>query len=94
MRSRTSEIVATITRGNNDLCCVQEVMWSDASARLITGKDSKYKFFWVSNDHGASGVDVLLAKKLVDKVYDINQVSDRIILIKLLVEDAARTVLS
>ena len=35
-----------------------------------------------------------LAEKWIDKVYDIKQVSDRIILIKLLVEDAALTVLS
>ena len=37
---------------------------------------------------------VRLAEKWIDKVYDIKQVSDRIILIKLLVEDAALTVLS
>ena len=36
---------------------------------------------------------MLLAEKWVDKVYDIKRVSDRIILIKLLVEDAVLTVL-
>ena len=35
-----------------------------------------------------------LAEKWIDKVNDIKQVSDRIILIKLLVEDAVLTVLS
>ena len=85
MRGRSSEIVETITRRNVDLCCVQEVGWRGASARHITGKDSRYKFFWVGNNQGTSGVGVLLAEKWVDKVYDIKRVSDRIMLIKLLV---------
>ena len=82
MRGRSSEIVETITRRNVDLCCVQEVRRRGASARYITGKDSRYKFFWVGNDQGTSGVAVLLAEKWVDKVYDIKRVSDRIMLIK------------
>ena len=94
MRDRSSEIVETITRRNIDLCCVQEVRWRGASARHITGKDSRYKFFWVGNNQGTSGVGVLLAEKWVDKVYDIKRVSDRIMLIKLLVGEAVLTVLS
>ena len=85
MRGRSSEIVETITRRNIDLCCLQEVRWRGASARHITGKDSRYKFFWVGNNQGTSGIGVLLAEKWVDKVYDIKRVSDRIMLIKLLV---------
>ena len=92
MRSRSGEIIENIARRNIDLCCVQEVWFIGASARLITGKGSK--FFWVGNDHGTSGAGVLLAEKWVDKVYDIKQVSDRIILIKLLEEDAVLMVLS
>ena len=59
-----------------------------------TGKDSRYKFFWVGNNQGTSGVGVLLAEKWVDKVYDIKRVSDRIMLIKLLVGEAVLMVLS
>ena len=94
MRGRSSEIVETITRRNVDLCCMQEVRWRGATARHITGKDSRYKFFWVGNNQGTSGVGVLLAEKWVDKVYDIKRVSDRIMLIKLLVGEAVLTVLS
>ena len=94
MRGRSSEIVETITRRNIDLCCVQEVRWRGASARHIIGKDSRYKFFWVGNNQGTSGIGVLLAEKWVDKVYDIKRVSDRIMLIKLLVGEVVLTVLS
>ena len=62
--------------------------------RDTTGKDSRYKFFWVGNNQGTSGVSVLQAEKWVDKVYDIKRVSDRIMLIKLLVGEAVLTVLS
>ena len=93
MRDRLSEISETITGRNIDLCCVQEIRWRGASARLITGKDFKYKFFLVGNNHGACGVGVLLAEKWVDKVYDIKKVSDRIILIKMQVKGAFLMVL-
>ena len=73
---------------------MQGVRWRGASARHIIGKDSRYKFFWVGNDQGTSGVGVLLAKKWVDKVYDIKLVSDRIMLFKLLLGEAVLTVLS
>ena len=39
-------------------------------------------------------MSVLLAEKWVDKVYDIKRLSDKIILVKLLLEDAAITVVS
>ena len=94
MRGRSSEIIESITRRNTDPCCLQEVRWRGASARFVAGKDSKYKFFWIGNDLGTSGVGVLLAEKWVDKVYDIKRVSNRIILSKLLVEDAVLAVLS
>ena len=94
MRGRSSEIVETIKRRNVDLCCVQEVRWRGASARYITEKDSSYKFFWVGNNQGTSGVGVLLAEKWVDKVYDVKRMSDRIMLIKLLLGEAVLTVLS
>ena len=94
MRGRSSEIVETIKRRNIDLSCVQEVRWRGASARYITGKDSRYKFFWIGNDQGTGGVGILLAEKWVDKVYDIKRVSDRIMLIKLLVGESVITVLS
>lgn len=35
------------------------------SARMIAGKDTRYKFFWVGNDQGAKDVDILLADNWV-----------------------------
>ena len=94
MRGRSSEVVETMSRRDIDLCCMQEVRWRGASARFITGQDDRYKFFWVGNNAGTGGVGILLAEKWVEKVFDVNRVSDRILLFKLLVAETIITVLS
>ena len=33
-----------------DICGLQEVRWRSASARVVEGKDSRYKMFRVGND--------------------------------------------
>ena len=61
---------------------------------MITGKDSRYKFFWVGNDRGTGSVGVLLAEKWVEKVYDVSHISDRLIVIKLVINEMIVSVLS
>ena len=61
---------------------------------MIEGKDSRYKLFWVGNKNGTEGVGVLLSEEWIEKVYDINRVSDRIMLIKLSIDKKIITVLS
>ena len=43
---------------------------------MVTGKDSIYKFFWVGNSAGTSGVGILLAEMSIE-VLDVNRVNDR-----------------
>ena len=43
MRDCAGEVVETMTRRKVDVCCVQEARWRGASARLIAGKNNKYK---------------------------------------------------
>ena len=59
LRGRSNEVVETISRRNIDICCLQETRWRGASARMIEGKDSRYKLFWVGNKTGTGGVGVL-----------------------------------
>ena len=84
MRGRSGEVVETMSRCMVDVCCLQEVRWSGASARLIKGKDSHYKMFWVGSKDGAGGVATLLADKWTENVIDVNRVNDRIMFVKLL----------
>ena len=77
-----------------DTCGLQEVRWRCASARLVEGKDCRFKLFWVGNDEGMGGVRVLLAEKWVETIFDVKRVSDRIMLIQLVTEKIIVTVLS
>ena len=94
MKGRSAEVVETISRRGFDLCCLQETRWRGGSARVIVGKDSKYKFFWLGNEQGTGGVGFLLAEKWVENVLEINRVSDRVCVIKINVGVSILTVVS
>ena len=63
IRGRAEEAVKTLTRRKVDVCCVPEVRWKGASARLISGKNNEYRMYWVGNNLGLSGVGVLVTGK-------------------------------
>ena len=83
-----------MSRRGIDLCCLQEVRWRGGSARIIAGKNLCYKFFWIGNAAGTGGVGVLLAEKWIEKVSDIKRVSDRTLVIKLIIGKMIVTILS
>ena len=94
LRGRFSEVVETVSRRGVDLCCLQEVRWRGASARMTVGKDYRYKVFWIGSENGNGGVGILLAEEWVGKVYDICRISDRLMMIKFAIENNIITVLS
>ena len=68
-----------------DISGLQEVRWRGASARLVERKDSRFKLFQAGTDKGMGGVGILLAESWVETILDVKHVSDRIMLIKLVV---------
>ena len=94
LRGRSGEVVETVSRRGVDLCCLQEVRWRGASACMIVGKDSRYKVFCRGKENGNGGIGILLAEEWVEKVYDICRASDRLMMIKLAIENNIITVLS
>lgn len=46
MRGRSGEIVETVSRRRISVCAIQESRWKGQSARILSGKNSKYKFYW------------------------------------------------
>ena len=85
LKGRVCEVVETLSRRKVDLCCVQETRYRGGHRRIITGKDSRYKLFWSGNSKGTAGVGVFVAEKWIEKVFEVKQVSDRIILVKIIV---------
>ena len=93
MRGRSAEVVETADRRRLDIGFLQETRWkgvqcpsqSRTQVRWLKGKDSAYKVFWSGNPDGTNGVGILLAKKWVDKVFEVQRPTDRIILLKLII---------
>ena len=51
----------------------------------IKGKDTRYKLFWSGNNKGTAGEGVMVAEEWIEKVFEVQRVSDRIILLKMIV---------
>ena len=94
LSGRPSQVVETMPRREIDLCYIEKCRWRDASARMIESKDSKYKCFWISKELGTGSVGVLLAKKWRDKAFHVKHVSDRLMMIKIIVDEVVVSVLS
>ena len=54
-------------------------------SRLLTGKKSKFKFYWCGSKDGQGGTGIRFSENWVDKVFQVLRISDRIILIKLVI---------
>ena len=85
MHRRSGEVVEVLERRKVDVCCVQEVRWSGESARLLTGRDSQYRFFWTGGSSGFGGVGILVGGKWIDKVIEVKRVNHRLMMLKILV---------
>ena len=60
-----------------------QILWW--SCRIIKGKDTRFKLYWSGNDKGTAGVGVFVAEEWIEKVFEVQRVSDRILLVKLIV---------
>ena len=85
LRGRVCEVVETLSLRKVDVCCIQETRYSGGYCRIIKGKDTRYKLYWSRNDKDTAGVGVFVAEDWTEKVLEVQRVSDRIILVKLIV---------
>lgn len=69
-----------------DTSCVQKTRYRGKSVGMISGKATKYKLFWIGNEKFLGGIGIFLIWKWVHKVSDISKVSNRINVIKVLVQ--------
>ena len=94
LRGRVCEVVETLSRRKVDVCCIQETRYRGGNCRIIKGKDTRYKLYWSGNDKGTAGVGVFVAEEWIEKVFEVQRVSDRILLVKLIVGQHVVTLLS
>ena len=92
LKGRSNEVVETLSRRKIDICGVQEHRWKgslqNGQTRTLKGEKSEYKFFFSANKSGHGGAGFLLAKSWEDKVCNVQRISDRIILLKLIIGKA------
>ena len=94
LRARVCEAVETITRRKVYVSCIQETRYRGGNCHTIKGKDTRYKLYWSGNDKGTAGVGVYVAEEWIEKVFEVQRVSDRIVLVKLIVGQRVVTFLS
>ena len=81
LRGRVCEVVETLSRRKVDDCCIQETRYRGGNCHTIKGNDTRYKLYWSGNDKGIAGVGVFVAEEWIEKVFEVQRVSDRIILL-------------
>ena len=67
-----------------EICCIQETRFRGKLVRMIIGKAAQYKLFWKQNEKVLGGVRIFL--EWVYEFIDISRVSDRMIVIRVLVQ--------
>lgn len=87
MTRRSLELEDVMRRRRIDVMCVQETKWSNLGnkARFLDFKSKDYKIYY----HGTTnrnGVGIILEKQWQDKIIDIVKISDRLMMIKLVVQ--------
>ena len=85
LRGRVCKVVETLSPRKVDVCCIQEARYHCGNCHTIKGKDTRYNLCWTGNDKGTVGVGVLVAEEWIEKVFEVQRVSNRIILVTLIV---------
>ena len=83
LRGRVCEVVETLSRRKAEVFCIKETRCHGGNCYIIKGKDTRYKLYWSGNNKGTAGVGVFVAEEWIEKVFEAQRVSNRIILVKL-----------
>jgi exonuclease III len=92
LMGKLREIVDTMIRRRVNILCIRETKWKGQKAKEV--EDTGFKLWYTSTTANKNGVGIVLDKSLKDRVVDIKQQGDRIILVKLLVGDLVFNIIS
>ncbi|XP_045458566.1 craniofacial development protein 2-like [Melitaea cinxia] len=91
MTGRGRALADVLERRRINIACLQETKWKGQRAREI---GAGYKFYYCGCDGKRNGVGIVLDRELKNKVMDVKRVNDRVIAVKLLIEDSVLNVVS
>ncbi|GKA95311.1 craniofacial development protein 2-like protein, partial [Tanacetum coccineum] len=84
------ELVDALRRKKVDIACFQETKWKGSRTR----EGNQYKLWYSGSETARNGVGVALAPDLKDKVVQVIRISDRIMLVRLVIEEETINVIS
>ncbi|GKC88561.1 craniofacial development protein 2, partial [Tanacetum coccineum] len=84
------ELVDSLKRKKVDIACFQETKWKGSRNR----EGNQYKLWYSGSANARNGVGVALAPNLKDKVVQVIRISDRIMLVRLVIEEETINVIS
>ena len=94
LSGRSGELVEVLARRKIDFCCIQETRRKGGSARWLGSHGMRYKLFWKGKEDGNAGVGILVAEKWVENIVSIDRISERILIVKLLIDKRLAHVVS
>ena len=90
LKGKSGEVCKVLRRRKVKVCCIQEVRWKGEGSRALQG----YKLIWKGDSEGTAGVGVLVASELVDRIIRVERVSDRVIVVDLVIGEQIVKVVS
>ena len=86
MTGKSVEVVDELIMRRVMVCCLQEKRWKGAGTRMLKGsRGVRYKFMWQGGIDGFHGVGVMVAEELVENVVAVLRVSERLMMVKLVI---------
>ena len=90
-KKKWGEISKALKRRCVDICCLQEVRWTEQGAKM-TG--SNFNFFWSRRCIAKNGMGVIVASWLIGKVLRAERFNDRVKKVKIKIGDFVCRVVS
>ncbi|KAE8722892.1 Proton gradient regulation 7 isoform 2 [Hibiscus syriacus] len=90
LNARLLELTDVLSNRKIDFACIQETKWKGARARDCNG----YKLWYSSVDNARNGVGILVSSRLKENVVEVCRYRDRIMMIKVIIEEEVVNVLS
>ena len=91
---KLDEVIEVLYRRKIDICSVQEVRWRGSGANVVGQEGRQYKIMWSGSKSKEAGVAVLIRSEWINKVVNVSRVSERIMVVKLVIGEVLVNVLS
>ena len=93
-RKRAGELVEVLADRKVDVACIQETRWKGDGCRLFGAKGRRYKLFWKGGKEKSDGVGIFVAEKWVDSVVSVDRRSERVMILKLVIDSGLLNILT